>query len=161
MKTIGGRATELPAEAAALGGQQSSWSQERWMQLFFGAAACSWVPHWSCHYYRLETGSGFAVGSWQFSRFDSWFSLLVYGLLITVSLVAIVVVQLRWIIAVVSGLLHIVLGTLHAYRILVPFRFEVFGYAWSRGASAREAGLLLTFGALSLWVAGRADRSAD
>jgi hypothetical protein len=126
------------------------------MQLFFGVAACSWVPHWSCHYYRLETGSGFTVGSWQFSRPESWCALLVYGLLITSNLLAIVAAQARWIAATVSGTLHIVLGTLHAYRLTAPFRFEVFGYPWSQGASLREAGLALAFGSLCLWVARRA-----
>ena len=136
--------------------EQSGSLQERWMQVFFGVAACSWVPHWSCHYYRLETGSGFAVGSWQFSWLDSWFFMLVYCFLITSNLVSIVVAQARWITATVSGALHIVLGALHAYRIVAPFRFEVFGYPWSQGASIREAGLVLAFGVLCLWVAGRA-----
>ena len=105
------------------------------MQLFFGLAVCSWVPHWSCHYYRLETGSGFAVGSWHFTRLDSWVSLLVYGLLIASNLASIVLVKVRWVTAAISGSLHVMIGGLHLFRLVVPFRFEVFDFAWSQQAS--------------------------
>jgi len=37
--------------------------RESWRQIFFAIAACSWMPHWACHYYRLETNSSFVVGS--------------------------------------------------------------------------------------------------
>jgi hypothetical protein len=47
------------------------------------------MPHWSCHYYRLETGSNFVVGSWEFSRFDSAVSLLIYTAFIVINLIAI------------------------------------------------------------------------
>ena len=124
-----------------------------WLQLFFGLAACSWMPHWSCHYYRLETGTSFVVGSWEFSRLDSAASLLVYTILIGINLVAI-----RWLVwrrsaALLSGLLHLAIGSLHVYRLWSPFRFEVFGYAWPQGASLREAVIVIPFGILCLWMA--------
>lgn len=139
---------------------RSGQSYERSMQLFFGLAACSWMPHWSCHYYRLETASGFVVGSWQFSSVDSWLSLLIYTLLIASNLGAIVVAKVRWVAAAVSGVLHIVIGGMHAYRLAAPFRFEVFGYPWSMGASLREAAVVIGFGLLCLWTARKA-RVAD
>src|SRR5438874_2352981 len=37
--------------------------RESWRRTFFAVAACSWMPHWSCHYYRLETGSSFVARS--------------------------------------------------------------------------------------------------
>jgi hypothetical protein len=127
--------------------------QRSWLQLFFGLAACSWVPHWSCHYYRLETGSSFVVGSWEFSRLDSAASLLVYTILIGINLVAIGSLQWRRSAALLSGLLHLAIGSLHVYRLVLPFRFEVFGYTWPRGASLREAIIVIPFGILCLWVA--------
>ena len=60
--------------------------RERWLRVFFGVAACSWMPHWSCHYYRLETGSSFVVGSWEFSPTASAVHMLVYTLLIALNL---------------------------------------------------------------------------
>ena len=127
--------------------------RKSWLQLFFGFAACSWVPHWSCHYYRLETGSSFVVGSWEFSRLDSAASLVVYTILIGINLVAISSLQWRRSAALLSGLLHLAIGSLHVYRLVLPFRFEVFGYTWPRGASFREAIIVIPFGILCLWVA--------
>jgi len=127
--------------------------RESWLRTFFAVAACSWMPHWSCHYYRLETGSSFVVGSWEFSRLDSVVSLLVYSALIAINLAAIAKLRWRLPATLVSGLLHLMIGSLHALRLFEPFRFEVFGYTWSRAASLREAIIVLPFGLLSLWVA--------
>jgi hypothetical protein len=126
--------------------------RKSWLQLFFGLAACSWMPHWACHYYRLETGSSFVVGSWEFSRLDSAASLLVYTILIGINLVAISSLPWRRSAALLSGLLHLAIGSLHVYRLWSPFRFEVFGYAWPQGASLREAIIVIPFGLLSLWI---------
>ena len=41
-------------------------NKNTWIPVFFAVAACSWMPNWACHYYRLETGSSFVVGSWEF-----------------------------------------------------------------------------------------------
>lgn len=106
--------------------------RQSWLKVFFGLAACSWVPHWSCHYYRLETGSSFVVGNWDFSRLDSAASLLVYTILIAINLVAISSLQWRRPAALLSGLLHLAIGSLHVYRLVSPFCFEVFGYSWPR-----------------------------
>jgi hypothetical protein len=127
--------------------------RESRLRLFFAVAACSWMPHWSCHYYRLETGSSFAVGSWEFSRLDSLASLLVYSVLIGVNLAAIGWLQVRSPAAILSGLLHLTLGSLHVYRLFNPFRFEVFGYPWSQASSLREAILVIPFGVLCLLMA--------
>jgi hypothetical protein len=127
--------------------------RESWFRTFFAVAACSWMPHWSCHYYRLETGSSFVVGSWEFSRLDSAVSLLIYSVLIAINLAAIVKLRWRLTATLSSGLLHLLIGSLHALRLFEPFRFEVFGYTWSRAASLREAIIVVPFGLLSLWVA--------
>lgn len=127
--------------------------REPWLQMFFAVAACSWMPHWSCHYYRLETGSSFVVGSWEFSRLDSVLSLLIYSLFIAINLVAIGWLSWRRWAAILSGLLHLMIGGLHEYRLFRPFRFEVFGYQWSQGASLREALIVIPFGLLCLWIA--------
>ena len=127
--------------------------RESWLRTFFAIAACSWMPHWSCHYYRLETGSSFVVGSWEFSRFDSVLSLLVYSVLIVINLAAIARFNWRLPAAFLSGVLHLVIGSLHAWRLFEPFRFEVFGHTWPQAASVREVLIVVPFGLLSLWVA--------
>jgi hypothetical protein len=123
------------------------------LRIFFGVAACSWMPHWACHYYRLETQSAFVVGTWTFSSVDSSVSLLIYSALVALNLLSISVERYRVIAAAVTGIGHLALGSLHVYRLLRPFRFEVFGYPWSAGASLREALIVIPFGLLSLFVA--------
>ena len=127
----------------------------RWAPLFFAVGACSWVPHWSCHYYRLETGSSFTVGSWQYTPRESVVAMAVYALLIAANLAATVAPRSRVPVAFLSGLLHLGFAGLHSYRLFRPFRFEVFGYPWSLSASTREALILAVFGVLSLVVAQR------
>src|SRR5213079_1128811 len=106
-------------------------ANKKWLVVFFALAACSWMPHWACHYYRLETHSSFIVGSWSFSRLDSLIALFVYGGLKLMSLLSISISKLRVTTAGLCGIGHLILGLLHAYRILIPFKFEVFGYSWS------------------------------
>ena len=127
--------------------------RQSWLRVFFGIAACSWMPHWSCHYYRLETGSNFVVGSWEFSRLDSAASLLIYSALILINLFAIGRLNYRRAAASLSGLLHLAIGGLHVYRLFKPFRFEVFGHQWSQSASLREVLIVIPFGLLCLWIA--------
>ena len=126
---------------------------KRYLGIFFGLAACSWMPHWACHYYRLETHSAFIVGSWAFSFADSVFSLLIYSVLIAVNLLSIPAEKFRIVAATLTGIGHLSLGLLHAYRLLYPFTFVVFGYSWTYGASLREALIVVPFGLLSLFVA--------
>ena len=123
------------------------------LRIFFGVAACSWMPHWACHYYRLETQSAFVVGSWTFSAVDSSVSLLIYSALIALNLLSISFERYRVTAAAVTGIGHLALGSLHVYRLLRPLRFEVFGYPWTAGASLREALIVIPFGLLSLFVA--------
>ena len=135
------------------------WSQMRpdldgwFLRIFFGIAACSWMPHWACHYYRLETHSGFVVGSWAFSATDSVVSILAYTGLVALNLLAIQDEKYRVVAASLTGIGHLSIGSLHALRLVHPFTFEVFGYSWSRGASLRETLITIPFGALSLFLA--------
>lgn len=130
-----------------------SFDSDKALVFFYGLAACSWVPHWACHYYRLETRSTFKVGSWNFSRPDSLVSLIVYGLLIAMNLASISLVEWRVVSATISGVGHLSLGLLHVYRLWYPFDFEVFGHEWSRGASLREVIIVVPFGLLCFAVA--------
>ena len=127
--------------------------RESWARIFFAIAACSWMPHWSCHYYRLETGTSFVVGSWEFSRLDSVASLLIYSGIIAINLIAVVRLSYRQGAAILSGALHLLIGSLHVYRLLKPFRFEVFGHEWPQSASLREVLIVIPFGLLCLWMA--------
>ena len=111
------------------------------------------MPHWACHYYRLETGSSFVVGSWAFSPLDSLVSLCFYTLLIALNLTAIQLGTFRVVAAGISAIGHLIIGSLHVYRLVNPFRFEVFGYSWSYGASLREALIVLPVGLAALGVA--------
>jgi hypothetical protein len=111
------------------------------------------MPHWACHYYRLETHSSFIVGSWNYSSADSIVSLLIYTCLVILNLSAIQIERYRVIAAGLSGLGHVGLGVLHVYRLMHPFTFEVFGYSWSQMASLREVLIVLPIGVLSLIVA--------
>ena len=126
---------------------------KKFLGIFYGVAACSWMPHWACHYYRLETDSTFVVGSWAFSVVDSTISLLIYSVLIAINLVSISFEKYRIIAATITGIGHLSLGLLHAYRLLRPFTFEVFGYSWTYGASLREVMIVVPFGLFSLFVA--------
>jgi hypothetical protein len=121
--------------------------------VFFGLSACSWMPHWACHYYRLETGSSFVVGSWSFSSTDSYVSLAIYSLLIANNLLSIAFITLRISASLLSGLLHLTIGSIHLYRLWHPFPFEVFGYTWSHSASLRETAIVVPFGVLCIYVA--------
>ena len=127
--------------------------RESWLRVFFAIAACSWMPHWACHYYRLETGSSFVVGSWEFSKFDSAASLLIYSGLIALNLFAVARLSYRRIAALASGGLHIAIGALHAFRLVKPFRFEVFGHQWPLPASLREVLIVIPFGLVCIWIA--------
>jgi hypothetical protein len=123
------------------------------LKIFYGLSACSWVPHWACHYYRLETHSTFVVGSWAFSSFDSVVFLVIYSVLIGLNLLAISAERYQRIAAALTGIGHLSIGSLHVYRLLHPFTFEVFGYSWSYGASLREVLIVVPFGLVSLFVA--------
>jgi len=126
--------------------------QPTFLKIFFGIAACSWMPHWACHYYRLETGSGFVVGSWAFSVADSVVSLCVYSVLIILNLIAIQLESYRVVASGLTAIGHLIIGSLHLYRLIRPFTFEVFGYTWSYGASVREALVVIPMGLLALLV---------
>ena len=48
------------------------------LSVFFAVAACSWMPHRSCHDYRLETASSFVVGTWELTPAASALHMPVY-----------------------------------------------------------------------------------
>ena len=127
-------------------------SEPAFLRIFFAVSACSWMPHWACHYYRLETHSSFVVGSWSFSVADSTLSLLVYTFIIVLNLVAIQFAKWRVIVAGIDAIGHLGIGSLHVYRLVYPFTFEVFGYSWSSAASLREVLIVMPVGLLSLVV---------
>ncbi len=79
--------------------------------------------------------------------------MLVYTALITINLIAIIRLDYRQVALFLSGIIHLSLGSLHAYRLFRPFRFEVFGHQWSQAASLREALIVIPFGLACLWVA--------
>ena len=111
------------------------------------------MPHWACHYYRLETHSTFVVGSWSFSPRDSVVSLIIYSVLIALNLLAISVGRYQFVAAALTSIGHLSIGLLHIYRLVRPFTFEVLGYSWTYGASLREVLIVVPFGLLSAFVA--------
>jgi hypothetical protein len=127
--------------------------KEIWVPVFFALAACSWVPHWACHYYRLETGSSFAVGSWDYSTLDSVVAMFIYTILIALNIISVSYHKIRFVSALFSGIFHLTLAFVHISRVLNPFRFEVFGYEWSIGASVREIIMVFPFGIACIAVA--------
>jgi hypothetical protein len=127
--------------------------KEIWIPVFFAIAACSWVPHWTCHYYRLETDSSFIVGSWHYSILNSIVAMLIYSVLIFLNIFSVAYYKLRFISALFSGILHLTLAFVHISRLLNPFQFEVFGYEWSMGSSIREIIMVFPFGIVCIAVA--------
>ena len=132
--------------------------KEIWIPVFFALAACSWMPHWTCHYYRLETESSFVVGSWNYSILNSIIAMLIYSVLITLNLISVSYHRLRFVSALFSGILHLTLAFVHISRLLNPFNFEVFGYSWSMGSSVREIIFVFPFGIACIAVAIYASR---
>jgi len=88
-------------------------SKPGFLKIFFAASACSWMPHWACHYYRLETMSSFVVGSRAFSFRDSVVSLFIYSVLIGFSLIAVQAERYRSFVALINGFGHLIIGSLH------------------------------------------------
>jgi len=120
--------------------------KEIWVPVFFAMSACSWVFHWTCHYYRLETGSSFVVGSWNYSFFNSILAILIYSILIFLNIFSVSYHRVRFISALISGIFHLTVAFVHISRLLNPFTFEVFGYNWSIGSSVREIVMFFPFG---------------
>ena len=79
--------------------------------------------------------------------------MVIYSVLIALNLVAISAGRYQFIAAALTGIGHLIIGSLHVYRLIHPFTFEVFGYSWSYGASLREVLIVVPFGLVSLFVA--------
>ncbi len=82
-------------------------------------------------------------------------SMFAYTLLIGLNIHAVANAAVRFCAALLTGLGHSTIGIIHVVRLYKPFRFEVFGYPWSRGASMREVTIVISFGILALWVAAK------
>jgi hypothetical protein len=124
-----------------------------WFPIFFGIVACSFMPHWSCHYYRIETGSSFVVGNLHYSEIGSLGSMAFYSVLIGLNLISISFLSFRFMASLWSGLVHLTLGVVHIIRLFDPFTFEVFGYPWSVSSSVREILIVFPFGILCILFA--------
>jgi hypothetical protein len=127
--------------------------KDKWLPIIFAFLACTWMPHWSCHYYRLETGSSFTVGNWEYTSFESVISMIIYSVFIILNFLSVSFTKFRLASAVVSGTMHLFLGILHTLRIFSPFKFEVFGFTWSIDSSIREAALALPIGVFCILLA--------
>lgn len=127
--------------------------KEIWVPIFFALAACSWMPHWTCHYYRLETESSFIVGSCTYSVLNSLVAMFIYAVLIFLNIFSVSYHKLRFISALFSGILHLTLAFVHISRLLNPFQFEVFGYEWSMSSSIREILIVFPFGIICIAAA--------
>ncbi|MBI3448326.1 MAG: hypothetical protein HY049_05350 [Acidobacteria bacterium] len=130
----------------------STQTPDRSLSVFFTISACSWMPHWACHFFRLGTGSTFAVGSWSFSALDSAVSLGVYGIIVLINILATTHTGFRPAAAFTSGLGHLGIGAVHVWRLISPFRFEILGQSWPLSASAVQATILLPFSLLCFLV---------
>ena len=126
--------------------------------VFFALTACSWVPHWTCHYFRLGTNSSFIVADWTFTKLHSEISLACYAVLVALNILAIVRTGLRLFAAGLSGVGHTCIGALHLFRLVRPFPFLILGQPWSLTASAIQAGILLPYGILCLAIAFNLNR---
>lgn len=108
------------------------------------------MPHWACHYYRIETNSSFVVAQWKFSVTESYISMGVYTTVILFSLLAIKIQALRIFTSFLAGILHLTLGIVHIARLIDPFKFEIFNLEWSLGATMREVLIVTPFSILCL-----------
>lgn len=127
---------------------------ELFLPAFFALAACSFMPHLSCHYYRLETHSTFIVDGFIYSPVQSFFSILFYAGLISLNILAVIKQGIRLTSLFATGFVHVLIGLVHATRLIHPFRFEVFGYNWPEQASLREVLIVFPFGLVCcmLWL---------
>lgn len=122
---------------------------------FYGIIACSLMPHWACHYYRIETQSSFVIGSWRLTILDSYLFIIFYSLLIVFVLLSIRFDSLKLISGLLMGCAHITFGIVHLIRLFHFFQFEIFNLEWSLRSSFRESLISILFGllcfGLSVW----------
>ncbi len=110
------------------------------------------MPHWACHYYRIETGSSFVIGSWSLTVSESYLFMLFYTLLISLAILSVSIRSLRPISGLVAGLVHLALGVIHIIRLRAYFKFEIFNLEWPLNASLREVLIVIPFGIACLLV---------
>jgi hypothetical protein len=125
---------------------------EKLTKIFFAISACSWMPHWSCHYYKIETNSPFIVGPIEYTNTASIISMVVYSVFIGMNLISIISDKYRIPSSLITGIFHLAIAGLHVIRIINPFPFVVFGYSWSLSASLRESIIVGIWGLLSIYV---------
>ena len=85
--------------------------------------------------------------------------MVIYSGLIGFNLLSIIKNDYRFYAAILSGILHQVLAVVHIARFIDPFKFEVFGYEWTEGASIREIIIVGIFGLACFYVAWLTKRS--
>jgi len=124
--------------------------KEKLYAIFYGLIACSFMPHWACHYYRIETESSFVVESWNFTVADSIVFMIIYSIIILLNLFAISFKNLRVTASLIAGIVHLTLGIIHIIRIINPFKFEIFYLNWSLNSSVRECIIIIPFGILCI-----------
>jgi hypothetical protein len=96
------------------------------------------MPFWFCHYFRLETGTSFAIYTIDFSFTDSYLLLALFSLAILFSVLSISIFRLRFASVVLAGILHLIITAIHIARLIHPFRFEVFNIEMPMSGSKRE-----------------------
>ena len=122
------------------------------LPIFFGLTACSFVPHWACHYYRLETESSFIFGQCSFTVLESLLSMTLYTIIIGLNLFSIVFGQTRIVATLFAGILHLTLGVIHIVRLIHPFKFEIFNLDWPLNSSLREILIVVPFGIICIVI---------
>jgi hypothetical protein len=98
----------------------------------------TYIPHLSCHYYKLATNSTFIVANWQMDLKDSIIMIIFYFSLAGSCILAILFRQIRKPIGIIAMAVHLTLGIIHFIRIWYPFKFEVFNIEWPLHSSLLE-----------------------
>jgi hypothetical protein len=127
--------------------------QEKSIALINSVLACSWLPHWSCHYYTLETHTQFIVNDYTYTRTDSYLSLILYSVLSGLNILSINYKGLRRVSWSLTACGHLSISTFHIFRLLYGFPFIVFDQLWPISASLRETLIILPLGLLSTGLA--------
>lgn len=160
--TISAMAESRDNKSASPAGEATrSWKEKLWLPLFFGIAACSWMPHWACHYYWIETHSSFTAGRWVFSRSESLVALVASSGLVLMNLLGVVWARPRAWFAVITGVGHLAIGAAHTAGPIWPSGFDVFNHLWPVVTSTQGVVAVIAFGGLSCVVAAILRRDAQ
>ena len=114
--------------------------------------SCTYMPHLSCHYYKLATNSSFIVGNWQMDLKDSIILIIFYFLLISGCILSIICRQIRKPIGIIAIAVHSSLGIIHLLRIAYPFKFKIFNIEWPMHSSILEVILSIPCALLAIFL---------